>query len=864
MSLEGKNVKNKIQLILQWMKSHSLILKLIFFGSVLVFVANQVANIANGMSRQDILETMDKQNHLTIVLMTLFGLLGVLPMLLYDWVTLRVLEKQGKPKMPRQEFFLAAWITNTINNLAGFGGVVGASLRANFYGKQADRKKVLATVSKVAVFMITGLSVWSLFTFVDVFFIQTESIFRSYWIWLLGGSFVAPVIFFFAYLKRRTLFSEFYPKGLVGLFFASFGQWTGALTVFLLIGKLMGINVSLHSIYPMFIVATLIGMLTMVPGGMGTFDVLMILGMSQLAVRQDVAVVWLLYYRLFYYVVPFLTGILLFITHTGVKVNRFLDNIPRLFFQKVAHIILVSAVYFAGIMMVLLSTITNLSAISRLFQILLPFSFNFLDQTLNLLVGFLLLGLARGLAMKVKKAYLPTITLLIFGILNTITRTLSWELILVYVLILLAVWLARKEFYREKFVYSWGAIAFDACLFGFLFVVYAIAGYHSGQFWVGRMTANNFILFPSDEVWFSGLVGLGISLLALVALYQYLSTATEELGTELEAERLDQLIDQYGGTASSHYLQLSGYKYFYYQEGSKDQVVFGYQVKGNKCFVLGDPIGNPAMWRTATKSFLKKADCLGYQLAFYKVSEKYVVMLHEVGFRFVKVGEAGIADLTIADVPWLNQQLEYQRLTNEGYHFTWYDEIPEELLATLGEVSHAWLNGETEKHFSVGRFDKEYVKTSGVGVVRKDQQVVGFVTAQPMTQTQAGYDLLRVLPGEPVALSDYLLANLFVVYQKQGYLEANLGLAPLANVGETDFSFIQEKMMNIVYNYGNFFYAFQTTYERKSRYVSRWEGRYFAYMKGSNFVFATLQLFILIGRGKGKNPSLAQEVLTEL
>ncbi len=129
----------------------------------------------------------------------------------------------------------------------------------------------------------------------------------------------------------------------------------------------------------------------------------MILGMSQLSVRQDVAVVWLLYYRLFYYVLPFMTGLLLFITHTGVKINRFLDNIPRLFFQKVAHIALVSAVYFAGIMMVLLSTITNLSAISRLFQVLLPFSFNFLDQTVNLLVGFLLLGLARKTFSKSQK-----------------------------------------------------------------------------------------------------------------------------------------------------------------------------------------------------------------------------------------------------------------------------------------------------------------------------------------------------------------------------------------------------------------------------------------------------------------------------
>lgn len=44
----------------------------------------------------------------------------------------------------------------------------------------------------------------------------------------------------------------------------------------------MQVPVSMVSVYPMFVIATLIGMLTMVPGGMGTFDVLMILGLSQL------------------------------------------------------------------------------------------------------------------------------------------------------------------------------------------------------------------------------------------------------------------------------------------------------------------------------------------------------------------------------------------------------------------------------------------------------------------------------------------------------------------------------------------------------------------------------------------------------
>ncbi len=122
------------------------------------------------MSWQDIWQTMRQQSYVTLCLMVLVGLIGVLPMLLYDWVTIRVLEKQGKPKMKRHDFFLAAFITNTINNLAGFGGIVGASLRANFYGKETNRKMVLATVSKVALFMLTGLSLWSFLTFIDVFF----------------------------------------------------------------------------------------------------------------------------------------------------------------------------------------------------------------------------------------------------------------------------------------------------------------------------------------------------------------------------------------------------------------------------------------------------------------------------------------------------------------------------------------------------------------------------------------------------------------------------------------------------------------------------------------------------------------------
>ncbi|HIX70704.1 MAG TPA: flippase-like domain-containing protein, partial [Candidatus Enterococcus stercoravium] len=459
-----------------WLKKHSLLLRLLFFGSILIFVANQVMNIAHGMSWTEVRATMNQQGRSTLLIMAVLGLMAVLPMLGYDWVTVKALENKGKPKMPLGDFFVAAWTTNTINNLAGFGGIVGASLRANFYGKGIDRKQVLAMVSKVALFMVSGLSLWALILAVQIFGFGWHPEFRSYWIWLTIGSLLAPGLLVLSYLRRKKLFADLFPKGVLQLMVTSFCQWSGALGIFLGIGWLMGLQFAVTDVYPMFLIATLIGMLTMVPGGMGTFDVMMILGMSGLGFSQNQTVVWLLYYRLFYYLVPFISGLVIFLTQSGVRLNRFFDNLPRILLQKIAHMIVILAVYFAGIMMVLLSTVKNLSAINQIFKFLLPFSFDFLDQTLNLLVGFLLLGLARGLYAKVKKAYLPTIAVLVFGILNTVSRARSTRLLVVYCLVLVAVWLARNEFYREKFVYSWGAMIFDGLLFGTLLIVYAVAG----------------------------------------------------------------------------------------------------------------------------------------------------------------------------------------------------------------------------------------------------------------------------------------------------------------------------------------------------------------------------------------------------
>lgn len=854
-------MKEKLKQLMSWLKKHSLLLRLIFFGSILIFVANQVANIAHGMSWAQVGQTMAKQANTTLVLMALLGFVGVLPMLGYDWVTINVLEEAGRKKMPRGSWFIAAWTTNTINNLAGFGGIVGASLRSNFYGKGFDRKKVLATVSKVAFFMFSGLSIWSLWLLVDIFLLHHTSHFRNYWIWLVGGSLYAPALFTLTYLRRKKLFHDLFPLRVIQLALTSFFQWAGALAVFLGIGYLMQLDVALAEVYPMFLIATLIGMLTMVPGGMGTFDVLMILGLGQLGLSQNQTVVWLLYYRLFYYLLPFFSGLILFVSQTGVKLNRFFNNLPRLVLQRIAHIIVVVAVYFAGIMMVLLSTVTNLSNLSKIFEFLLPFSFNFLDQTLNLLIGFVLLGLARGLYSKVKKAYLPTLVVLIFGIVNTITRTRSIQLMIVYCLILLAVWLARKEFYREKFVYSWGAVIFDVALFGTLLIAYAVAGFHSGQWWNTNLMGGQFVLFPSDDVWISGMIGLAVGVLTLLSLQQYLSRSTTTLGEAFDATRFENILRRYGGTKSSQRLELSGYRYYYYQVNGQDRVVFGYQIKSNRCFILGDPIGDKTLWQKATQDFMVAADKQGYQLAFYKISEKFVVKLHDLGFQFAKIGETGTAYLGKSD--YLQQEV-YRKLSIQGYTFKKYETVPAELLPQLATVSTAWLNGEGEKYFGNGRFDADYLQKSPVAVAFiHEKQIVGFITQQAISSEWVSYDLLRILPQAPKELANFLVLGMLASWEAEGYKKVDLGMVPLAQVGEGPFAFLEERMMNIIYNYGNAIYNFQDNFSGKQKYVTQWEGCYFAYLKGSSFYLAAAQLLRLIGRGKNKGPTLVEEVILE-
>lgn len=85
--------------------------------------------------------------------------------------------------------------------------------------------------------------------------------------------------------------------------------------------------------------------------------------------------------------------------------------------------------------------------------------------------------------------------------------------------------------------------------------------------------------------------------------------------------------------------------------------------------------------------------------------------------------------------------------------------------------------------------DPEYLKCSSVGLVRQKQTVIGFITGKEMEKGKSiSYDLLRIRSEAPAFTREYLFTHFIETYQQQGYQLIDIGMAPLANVGESKYS----------------------------------------------------------------------------
>src|SRR5262249_37444712 len=150
-----------------------------------------------------------------------------------------------------------------------------------------------------------------------------------------------------------------------------------------------------------------------------------------------------------------------------------------------------------------------------------------------------------------------------------------------------------------------------------------------------------------------------------------------------------------------------------------------YQTIGNTWVALGDPIGPEEGRRELVWMFRDLCDTHDGMCVFYEVSKGILPLILDIGLVPIKIGEEAIVDLatfSIHGTKGRGFRSTLNRMEREGYEFFIIpkDEFDQNF-DVLKEVSESWLREKTarEKGFSLGFFDRSYLRNFSTAAVRK-------------------------------------------------------------------------------------------------------------------------------------------------
>ena len=280
-------------------------------------------------------------------------------------------------------------------------------------------------------------------------------------------------------------------------------------------------------------------------------------------------------------------------------------------------------------------------------------------------------------------------------------------------------------------------------------------------------------------------------------------------------------------------LAFTGDKSFIFVEGAFLPVARG----GASLIAMGGPVGARAAWRNAFVELRAEAERLSLRPVVYAAPPECLPDLLDVGFRIEKVGENAIIDLARFSLTGAaKQNLRTTRrkfVERANGHFEMLEPPhPETLWRALAPISQAWLetHGGTEKSFSLGRFDPDYMRDHAIACVRVSNKLVAFANIwMTADKTRAALDLMRFDPASaPNGVMDFLITETLLWAKTNGFQDFDLGMAPLAGLSDDQYAPLFARLGRIIYERGDSFYAFQGLRKYKEKFAPQWEPRYIA------------------------------------
>lgn len=834
-----------------------LILSLIVF--LMIFIRN--FHYFNEINFKQAINNIRFSDFSNILFYSLLGLIPVFITYFYDYTWLR----SNRIKIDKNVIFKTTFATNTINNFLSLGSIGSAVIRIIFY---KDSKIKIFELTKVSSFMFlsffTGLS--------GLFIISLMKYKSSYY-------FYGFPILVYTFLILTTLyllmyfFCQFNPifslkeilnnfglneniKLKILMFLISFFYWTIlSLSLWFIILKFnQEINFFRFLIY--FSFSYLVGFNIPIFGAFGIFDILFVIGLQSLNLNGIEAISIIIIYRIFFSIIPFLIGLSLIVyeliikesNHSQFKIEikevmheyekkikisknqqDFLKDIVAFFFKIV--------IFLASLLMILTSIFP--SATNRIFFIkeFISLELIFLFHKTSFIIGLILLIITFDIELRAKSTYYLTMLFLGFATIVSLLKGTNIEELMILIITTITFKITKSHFYRISTPLNWSKIIKEIIISQIVIGIYIFSK-------------------PSDKTHFinEGII-LTLFIQGFILLWNlycyYESKKTRPWINQTEKfiyEKADLFLSKYEGTMLSH-LIYCGDKYIYISED--ESMLISFRTFSDKMIVLGDPIGETSHFVSNLDEFRMFIDLYGYTPVFYQISEKFMPQFHEIGYYFFKLGEDALYDLSNFNI--LQSQKEFVRIAKVIEKSQCYFEISKpphskELMNEIRYVSNQWLNGRVEKSFSLGFFDIDFLNRNSIALLRSNNnEVVAFTSITSIHQSGVfSIDLIRFSAKAPKNSMDYIMLKLFKWGIEQGYSYFYLGMAPLSNVGMSEFSENKEKIAKIVFNNLKLSYNFKGLFEYKDKFHPTWYPKFLAYPKSMKLPFLLISIILVI------------------
>ena len=790
----------------------------------------------------------------------------------YDVIAVR---GGGHTQVPSPVAALAGASGYAISNVTGFSYLTGTMIRYRIYGSFG-----LGATDVAAIFATSWFAFWLEFLLIFGVLLIYAPLGLSAVLPIspmletgLGIAILVALAGLLAFLARGRSTVSIFGHGFAlpsirqsGLLLAaSVMEMIGAaLTLYILLPA--DLVASFPYFFVVYIAAIGLGVLSHSPGGLGVFEATLIAGLGA-GGRSDVLAAVLLY-RLIYNGMPFVAATV------GLAVAWAVGKRSRLALadfnlagtatgaanwmyrlsESLVPLVSAGIAFLAGLFLLVSGNLpADGTRLGHLADVL-PLSFIQASHLAGSVVGLLLIVIARGLFLRLSRAWLVAMGLMAAGFVASLAKGLDWEEALSLMISTGLLWVFRKAFDRVS-----GASVFR--LTGAW--VASILALLAAVFWVG-LFAYGHVAYRDDLWWDFALHGdasrflrasLAIAIvLGVLAFNSILLRRDVRIAAQPVPDIVRQLVAQSPDAEAA--ICLMGDKAFLIAEDGR--AFLTYADTGGSLIVKGDPVGAAdagarLIWQIREQAYKGRR-----RIAFYGVSQRFLPTYLDMGLSILKIGEVARVDLARFTVDGSTRKDFRQarnRALRDGYAF---EVIPRSsvpmVLDALRVVSDAWLalkQGE-EKGFAMGAFEDAYMANFDIAVLRNvaSGKLVAFANLlQGGDHAELSLDLIRYHPNGPNFAMDALFAEIMLWGKARGFAWFSLGAAPFSGIDSRHLATVWNRIGSFIYAHGEHFYHFEGLRAFKQKFDPDWQPNYLASSRGIAVPKILYEVNLLISGG---------------